>query len=141
MAGLAVLIALSQATLSVEPVSYHVAFRDAVSNQRPLVVLVGATWCPGCQTVKTSVLPELARRGRLRSVSLAMVDIDAEPEMARHLMRGNGLPQIIVFSRKSSGDWNREQLTGIVSETQVQALISRALASQETPRIAAGGGN
>jgi thioredoxin-like negative regulator of GroEL len=108
--------------------SYQTALREAETNQRPLVVLVGADWCPGCRTMKQGVLPALARRGALRNVSMATVDADREASLAGQLMRGSSIPQLIVFSRGQDGNWRREQITGAASEARVESLITRAIA-------------
>jgi thiol-disulfide isomerase/thioredoxin len=138
MAGLAALAvlhcALIGADASAKGSSYAVALRQAQTDQRPLLVLVGADWCPGCRTMKQSVLPSLARRGGLGGVSFAMVDTDAESALARQLMRGGSIPQLIVFSPVDEGRWHREQITGATSEAGVQSLIARAVAAQQ-PRL------
>jgi len=131
MVGLTAAIALQCAVWGANPVSYNAALQDAQKQQRPLLVLVGASWCPGCQTMKTRVLPSLAKRGALRVVSLAIVDTDAEVETAKQLMRGGSIPQLIVFSRLPDGHWHREQLTGEASEAEVQSLIGRAIRAQQ----------
>jgi len=130
MVGLTTALALQLAAWGANPVSYNAALQDAQKQQRPLLVLVGANWCPGCQTMKTRVLPSMAKRGALRSVSLALVDTDAEAETAKQLMRGASIPQLIVFSRLPDGQWHREQLTGEVSEAEIQSLIARAIKAQ-----------
>lgn len=130
MAGIAGLILLPYALVAAEPTTYQAALREAETKNRPLVVLVGADWCPGCRTMKQRVLPALARRGAMRSVSFATVDADAAPDIARQLMRGSSIPQLIAFSRTAEGKWQREQITGATSEASVESLIARALTTQ-----------
>jgi thioredoxin-like negative regulator of GroEL len=130
MVGLTAAVVFQQMILMANPLSYQTALQDAQAQQRPLLVLVGAAWCPGCQTMKQSVLPGLARRGVLKSVSFATVDTDTEAEMARQLMRGGSIPQLIVFSRLPDGQWHREEIVGETSEAEVQSLIARALKVQ-----------
>jgi len=141
MAGLSLLIVLQQAVLAADLSSYEVAFKESQARDKPLVVLVGATWCPGCQTMKQSVLPSLARRGGLKSVSYATVDADAQPALASQLMQGSTIPQLIVFSKKADGKWQREQITGAASEGAVRALIAKSLSAHEQTVQTAGGGN
>jgi thiol:disulfide interchange protein len=124
---------LQCAILSASPSSYFAALDDAQAHNRPLLVLVGADWCPGCQTMKHHVLPQMARTGSLRSVSLAVVDADSEPEVARQLMRGGAIPQLIVYSHKADGSWHREQITGEASDAEVRSLIARAVHAQRPP--------
>jgi thioredoxin-like negative regulator of GroEL len=130
------LILLQYAVLADSPNSYVAALADAEASRRPLLVLVGAEWCPGCQTMKHSVLPSMARRGALKGVSFITVDADAESELAKQLMRGPSIPQLIVFSRGLDGKWHREQITGEAGESEVQSLIARALQAQREPAIA-----
>src|SRR4051812_34171462 len=69
MVSFALAAVLQCALLGANPGSYHTALQEAQKQQRPLLVLVGANWCPGCNAMKTRVLPGLARRGALRGVS------------------------------------------------------------------------
>ena len=129
-AGLTALV-VQYALLAAHPASYQTALQDAQTQQKPLLVLIGANWCPGCQAMKTRVLPSLARRGGLGGVSFATVDADTEKETAKQLMRGSSIPQLIVFSRMPDGRWHREQITGETSEAEVQSLIGRAMKAQQ----------
>lgn len=144
MTGLSLAIVLQSAILAADPQTYETAFKEAQTRDQPLVVLVGAKWCPGCQTMKQSVMPALARRGGLKAVSYATVDTDLQPALASQLMRGGTIPQLIIFSKKTDGQWKREQITGSTSESNVQSLIARAIAAHEkekTVQTAGGGGN
>jgi thioredoxin-like negative regulator of GroEL len=129
--------ALAVAPISASALSYPAAAKDAEARQQPLLVLVGADWCPGCQTMKHSVLPALARRGDLKRVSYATIDTDREPQLAGRLMRGGAIPQLIIFSRQTDGAWHREQIVGAASEHEVQSLIARAWQAQEAKSAAA----
>src|SRR3954467_6621613 len=114
-------LVLVHQVLAAGPLSYQAALREAQSLQRPLVVLVGADWCPGCRTMKQRVMPALARRGALRPVTFTHVDADADAATAKQLMRGSGIPQLIVLSRTNDGRWHREQITGAASESEVES--------------------
>ncbi len=142
MSGLVTFIILQQAILGANPTSYQAALKDAQANQRPLVVLVGATWCPGCVTMKQSVIPSLEREGGMKTVSYVTVDTDSQPDVASQLMRGSAIPQLIVFAKTPAGKWHREQIVGEASATEVKAIISRALTAQapaaETTAVAVG---
>jgi thioredoxin-like negative regulator of GroEL len=139
MSALAALVVLPCALLSADAVSYSLASKDAEAKQQPLLVLIGADWCPGCQTMKRSVLPGLSRKGGLHKVSYATIDTDREPQLAGRLMRGGAIPQLIVFSRQPDGQWHREQIVGAASEHQVQSLIARARAAQTSKAVATAG--
>jgi thioredoxin-like negative regulator of GroEL len=124
-------LVVMQAAVAASPTSYHTALAEAQEKQQPLLVLVGAEWCPGCRTMKHSVLPQMASRGALKSVSLATIDTDHEMDLARQLMRGSTIPQLVAFSRAADGQWHREQITGATSGAAVAALIERASKKQQ----------
>jgi thioredoxin-like negative regulator of GroEL len=131
--GLASTLILHQAIFAANPISYQAALKDAQAQQRPLVVLVGATWCPGCQTMKQTVIPNLQREGGMRDVTYTTVDADSDREVASQLMRGSAIPQLIVFAKSPDGKWHREQITGETSAANVKSLIARAMAAQKAP--------
>jgi len=108
---------------------YDSAFERAEADGRPLVVLIGAPWCPGCRTMKQATMPRMNRAGKLDKVVYTEVDSDQQPKLANKLMRGNSIPQLIVFYKDETG-WRRGQLTGAHSESQVEALLKRAVAAQ-----------
>jgi thiol:disulfide interchange protein len=125
MAGLTLAMLVQSSLLAAGPDGYAAAYRQAQANDQPLVVLVGADWCPGCRTMKYSVLPRMQETGTLREVNLAVVNVDEEDALASQLMRGGTIPQLIVYNRTASG-WHREQITGAVSEAAVEGLLRRA---------------
>lgn len=105
--------------------TYKEAYHQSVETGRPLVVLVGADWCPACRTMKDTVLPELVRGGKLKDVEFAVVNKDVQPSLAGKLMVGTLIPQMIVYSPTSNG-WKRIQVTGVQSPRQVEQLIEQA---------------
>lgn len=109
---------------------YTSAYRQTEANGQPLLVLVGADWCPGCVTMKHSVLPQLGRAGKLRSVNVALVNTDTQSHLAGQLMRGGAIPQLVVFAKTETG-WHREQITGAVNEATVEAMLLRARQAQQ----------
>lgn len=125
MSGLAMGLVLQAAMLVSGADSYETAMKTAQENGQPLVVLVGADWCPGCVTMKNSTMPALARAGQLKGVQYVTINYDQNPTLARQLMRGNSIPQLIVFSKTEKG-WHREQVTGATSTGAVAGLIKRA---------------
>jgi thioredoxin-like negative regulator of GroEL len=132
MSGVTAFIVLQQALFAANPPSYQAALQDAQKRQQPLLVLIGAQWCPGCITMKQQVIPSLARRGALRPVTFTTVDYDADTATAQQLMRIGSIPQLIVYSPLPDGKWHREQLVGEATEAEVQSLIARALKAQQS---------
>jgi thioredoxin-like negative regulator of GroEL len=122
--GTSLIVQLALVANSAQP--YDAAYQQAEAHGQPLLVLIGADWCPGCRTMKGSVLARMERGGRLSNVSYATINTDAQSDLAGQMMRGGMIPQLIVFSRKADGQWHREQLTGTASEGQVAGLLERA---------------
>lgn len=135
MTGLALSLVIQSSLLGGGAEPYDAAYHKAEETGRPLLVLVGADWCPGCRTMKSSVLPRLQAGGKLASVQWALVDTDRQAALAGKLMRGGTIPQLIVFSKTETG-WHREQITGAASEAAVEGLIRRAVDAQAASRTA-----
>ena len=131
MCGPAVAFVLQAALLVSGVQTYEQAFEDTQASGKPLVVLVGADWCPGCVTMKGSVMPRMQASGYLRPVNYA--HIDADSELAGQLLRGNSIPQLIVFSQSADGKWHREYLVGAASDQSVAAAIDRAVSRSARP--------
>ncbi len=125
MSGLAMGWVLQAAMLVSGADSYETAMKKAQESGQPLVVLVGADWCPGCVTMKNSTMPAMARAGQLKNAQYVTINYDQNPTLARQLMRGNTIPQLIVFSKTEKG-WHREQITGATNAGSVAGLIKRA---------------
>jgi hypothetical protein len=130
MIGLAAGVVLQLAVVATGAQPYGQAQKSATENGKPLLVLVGTEWCPGCRTMKNGVMARMESGGRLRKVNYAIVNPEDNLELGSRLMRGNSVPQLIVFSKRANGEWHREQITGAASEAQVAAMIARAEAAQ-----------
>lgn len=86
--------------------NFATAERAAIESGRDLLVLVGASWCGPCHTVRDQVIPEIAAQGGLARLEFAWVDFDEQTSLARALMHGNTVPQII-YLRHDGNRWNR----------------------------------
>ena len=106
---------------------YATAHRQALEMDRPLVVLVGADWCPHCVSMKGTVVPQLQQKGLLGKVAFAMVDSDRQPRLAGKLMQGSSVPQLVMYWKSSKG-WRRQRLTGGQSVTTVERFLERGIA-------------
>lgn len=126
MFSLTVAAVLQASLISAAPQTYSEAFHVNAETGRPLVVLVGADWCPACRTMKTSTMPSVARSGLLDKVAFAVVDTDREGDLARKLMSGGSIPQLIMYHQTPEG-WKREMLLGGQSPSQVESFIRRGL--------------
>ncbi|TWU56535.1 Thioredoxin [Rubripirellula tenax] len=106
---------------------YAEAYEQSVTEQKPLMVVVGAPWCPACNVLKDTTIKQMAQTGELDSVSLAVINKDDDPELVKQLTGGDKmLPQIIVFTQED-GRWQRRKLMGYQPKQPVRSLIRKAL--------------
>ncbi|MFM2094938.1 MAG: hypothetical protein RIS70_2062 [Planctomycetota bacterium] len=125
--------AAAKPATSAKPVSsgnYAEGYRQMQETGRPLLVLVGADWCPGCRTMKNATLPALEKAGQLDDVIPTVVNCDRESDLADQLMRGGTIPQLILFTRTKDG-WRRTQLTGAYGAADVRKFLNREVAQHQ----------
>jgi len=108
-----------------DPTDYRTAYENAQAGNRPLLVLVTADWCPPCQRMKNSTLPELMSRDAFADFHFATVDYDRENDLAKQLIGDRGVPQLLMFE-KYEGKWIRRHITGYKTADTVQAFIAQA---------------
>lgn len=133
MSTLALAFALSLSALTASDQTYEQAYNTAINdNSRPLVVLVAADWCPACQAMKTSVLPQVQQLGGLNKVAFAVVNVDRENAVAKSLMVGGSIPQLVMYYHTDKG-WARKQLTGNQSVSAVQGFVADGVSAARTP--------
>ncbi len=105
--------------------TYAAAYQDTQDSGKPLVVLVGASWCPACQSMKTSTMPAIAAQGGLSNVAFAYVNVDAQHDLAGQLMEGSMIPQLIMYEKTADG-WKLNRLIGAQSVESVEGFIGPA---------------
>ena len=132
--ALALMMAFTGATNEVSD-EYDAACAKAEKEKKPLLVLVGASWCASCQVMKRETIEPMKGTGELDGVVVAVIDKDARPELAEQLMRGATLPQIVMFKQDADG-WKRFSLTGMQSQSRIRELLRRA---KESATAAKGG--
>lgn len=106
---------------------YDTALAASQKENKPLVILIGAPWCASCQVMKRETIQPMMETGKLDEVIVTFVDKDQQPELAQQLMKGETLPQIVVFA-KQPGGWKRFSLTGMQSQNRMAELLGRATA-------------
>lgn len=126
MSSLTLAVALQVSLIAHSGTSYSAARQVHLETGRPLVVLVGADWCPGCQKMKRQVLPQIDE-ALLGQVALTIVDTDEQSKLARKLMRGSSIPQLIVYRMTPDGP-RRKALVGAQSVQRVEAFLRDAIA-------------
>jgi thioredoxin-like negative regulator of GroEL len=118
-------ILLQAAAVTAGGQDYATAYQTTITTGQPLVVLVGADWCPGCQQMKHSAIPQVEKLGGLSRFQFAIVNTDQQSELAGRLMQGGTIPQLILFHKTDTG-WKRQQLTGTQDVSAIQAFLSQA---------------
>jgi thioredoxin-like negative regulator of GroEL len=110
---------------STDAQTYADAYKQTVESGKPLVVLVGASWCPACQSMKTSIMPSVAAQGGLDKVAFAYVNTDQQNDLAGKLMEGGLIPQLVMFEKTDDG-WKLKRLIGAQSVSAVVSFVGSA---------------
>ncbi|MEL6108609.1 MAG: thioredoxin family protein [Planctomycetota bacterium] len=128
MATLLLAVIMSSVTTAPLKTNYAEAYRESVAQDKPLMVVVGAPWCPACNVLKQTTIEPMAQTGELDAVSVAVLDRDSDPELVKQLTKGEKMiPQIIMFTRTPSGAWKRNRLMGYQPKQPVRNLIRSAV--------------
>lgn len=95
-------------------IGYDEAYRNAMEHNKPLVVVVGADWCPACVEVKRRIFPNLFKRLQRNRFCYAEVDFDNERQLSYQLMESgvDTLPQTIIYYREND-NWRKKRWVGL----------------------------
>lgn len=133
MTGLTATVAMHLALLTTSADVYQEAYSKAEKDGKPLLVLVGAEWCPGCRIMKDDVIPKLETDGGLEDVVFTTVNTDEKPTLSRRLLRGTAIPQLVMYARTAKG-WRRTELTGVQDPGRIRQFIRRGMVeAKEAP--------
>lgn len=132
MLSMTLAVMVQSVVLSAQLPSLEEAYQRSVANGRPLVVLLGAEWCPSCVTMKNRVLPDAARAGAMNGVEFAYVDVDRDRAVAEKLSRDSAIPQLLRFDRRGER-WAVQHLTGAQSVERVKSFLQPKPAVRSTP--------
>ena len=117
-------ITLAATAIGADP-SYKDAYAEAKKRDVPLVVLVGAGFCPYCRSTKAT-LKQMAKDGELDDVAVGLVDIDKEPRLAKQLRTSDTIPELIVFRfNAKTQKWTRRQAIGGQSAAEIRDIIAK----------------
>jgi thiol-disulfide isomerase/thioredoxin len=125
LSALAVVLVMASAVNAQQPVNYKTAYKRAQSGDKPLLVLITAKWCPPCQVMKKTTIPELMKKEAFQKFHYATVDLDLEPTVARQLIGDRGVPQLIMFEKRDD-KWIRRYLRGMQTPQTVEAFVGQA---------------
>lgn len=128
--SLGLTVVLQAALLATGAETYSEAHKATTEKGYPLVVVVGARWCPACQEMKANVIPELKRHGVLHDVAFAQVDLDEEQALGTELTAGGPIPQIVVY-RKTPLGWRLRRLIGGHDVRTVEQFIMQGAAVED----------
>jgi len=109
---------------------YAEAHHVVTQTGRPMVVMVGADWCPACQVMDKTVIPQVRQRGLLRRVAFAHVNLDQERDLGQELTAGGPIPQLLMY-RRTLGGWKMRRIIGGQSVETVESFIKEGLALDE----------
>lgn len=100
---------------------------DVGSSTTPILVELGASWCPPCRAM-TPVLAEISREreGRLRVVT---VDSDANPMIVERF-GVMSVPTLLLFS----GGRQLHRMVGYTAKPKLLRIVDEVLAEHATAR-------
>ena len=116
-----------------DPESYAEAHRVSTQTGRPMVVMVGADWCPACREMREAVLPQVRQTGVLRRVVFAIVNLDRQRELGHRLTRGGPIPQLLMFRKEPNG-WRLRRLIGCKNPEAVETFIDEGIQLDQAAR-------
>lgn len=119
-----------QAAISLD--SYKDAYQRAAQERLPLVVFVGAKWCPACRKMEKSVIPNLPNSPILRKAVFARLDYDQDTKLAQAVTGGGALPQVVIFPPQGSNGKLR-RLVGAQPVEKLFQFLRDGLSTQGDP--------
>lgn len=126
MTSLAIALLLQITTLPTDGISYTEAYRIHKETGRPLVVLVGADWCPACRSMKQSTIPSVKRSGGLDEVVYVEINTDQQSSLANRITGGGAIPQLVMYYNTEDGS-KRQKVVGDRGVDGVRGFVSRGV--------------
>ncbi len=119
-----VLAAFANANSS-QPTDYKTAYKRSQQDDHPLLVLVSAQWCPPCQLMKTTTIPQMIEDNKLSQFHFATVDLDKNATDAHNLIGSRGVPQLVLYE-KQGGVWTVRFLGGYHDVAAVETFLKQS---------------
>ncbi|HMO12655.1 MAG TPA: thioredoxin family protein [Pirellulaceae bacterium] len=136
----AILLIAATTNANREPLDYATAHELAMKGDKPLLVLVTAEWCPPCQVLKNTVLPDLLSQDAFKDYHFAMVDYDKQNQLAKKLIQNRGVPQLLLYE-KHDDTWKLRFLAGAQSRDVVLGFLQNAKTAEGHLTANANGSN
>jgi thiol-disulfide isomerase/thioredoxin len=136
-----VLAALLQVTLAVSDTPYEQALKKSEASGRPVLILIGADWCPYCKIVERDVMPKLKAQGLMDKVEYFYMDYDRDAGLVSKTLRGEIIPEMIMLTKTADG-WKRADLSGGYKLAPIESFIKANLkdirpAAEKKPQVMA----
>lgn len=131
--ALAVMVPLSVLSASPEnapPRKLIDAYQRSVKTGQPLVVMLGADWCPACLEMRDETLPQVDKAGGMEGVEFAYLDVDRHRKLAGKFSCADAVPQLVRFDRTRKG-WKSRCLVGAKSVKEVTSFLT----PDTTPKV------
>lgn len=77
---------------------YRKAYRQAINDGKPLLVVVGADWCAPCKLYKNEL--KALEPAEMECVVAVYMDHDADPALAKMLSDSTSLPTTVLFVKQ-----------------------------------------
>jgi hypothetical protein len=108
------------------PTPYDQAVKISVESGKPILILIGADWCPYCKVVQRDCLPVLKERGLMDKVVYVYLDYDRDRHLVGKTLRGEIIPEMIMF-RKAEGGWKRTDISGSYKVEEIDSFMNATL--------------
>lgn len=110
------------------------SYREAATRDRPLLVVVGASWCGYCRQLHDQTLRNAALASRINEQFLpVLIDADEQPVVTQQL-QVEMLPAVLVISPERR-ILNRS--TGFQTVAQLDARLAQFKSAKPTPQVKA----
>ncbi len=103
------------------PATFEAACKQSIAESRPLLVLLSAPWCPGCQWVQQNCMSVMQGKG-----VVIVVDVDQRPDLYAKYGRQGPIPRLLVCPQKN-GRW--EEPTVLVGPGPIKSYLQPSAVS------------
>ncbi len=110
--------------------TYAEAHQLTMKTGKPMLVMVSTEWCPACQVMKRSIMPQVRQRKVFKRVAFASINPDQERELAQQITGGGPIPQLILYTKTTRG-WTKRTMIGSQSVESVESFINQDIVTDD----------